>query len=94
MEPFVSGQRDDAAAGSRRAHRRRVHQHENAVHRALNVDFHDVNAKLDGRFDGLEGLLRGIAPVAAMGRHKDRPVTGGQQVLADRVDAGLRSGSK
>ena len=94
LQPSVAGQGDQAPAGGSRLDARIVHQHQHAVQRAPDVHFHDIYPHADGKLDRLQGILRGIAPVTAMRRHKHCPVAGRQQMPADHIDPRLCRGSQ
>ena len=67
LQQFVVGIVADAAvAGGHAVERRIVVEHQDAVFGHLEVQFHDIDPHADDGFNGRDGILRIVAPVAAV----------------------------
>ena len=65
--------RHASPAGGHAVDRVIVHQHQHAVGRELQIEFHHVDAHADHAFDGSDRIFGIVAPVAAMRRHQHLP---------------------
>jgi hypothetical protein len=64
-----------------------MHEDEDAVGGALEVNFHDVHADFDGVFESGDGVFGLVTPVAAVGDDEDAGDVAREEFRAEVVNA-------